>query len=184
MEKWTLYCDGANEPINPGGIPTYGFVLKNGTETKKEGRGLAAEPGSAQATNNVAEYTAFLKGIEAAKELVPKGDSLEILGDSELVIKQLKKEYAVNAPTLIELYGKTSLKLHDLRMSGISVTLRWIPREENREADKLSKLAVEDAKKADPDILKKLIFPWGKHKGKSVADVLAQYMEWLGREKK
>jgi len=183
-EKWTLNGDGACEPINPQGIATYGFVLKKAGQVVKEGRGLAADPGSAQATNNVAEYTSFLKGMEAAKELVPKGDTLEILGDSQLAIRQLTGEYNVNAPTIAPLYQKAMLKLHDLRMAGIGIALRWIPREENAEADKLSKLAVEDAKKADPEILKKCIFSWGKHKGKSVAEVPPGYMEWLAKDRK
>jgi len=183
-ETWTLNFDGAAEPINPGGIPTYGYVLKKAGLVMKVGKGLAAEPGSSQATNNVAEYTACLMGLEVLKGVVAKGDRVEVRGDSQLAIRQLKGEYAVNAPTIAPLYQKAKLKIHDLEMNGIKVDLLWIPREENAEADQLSKDAILDAKKADPEILKKCIFTWGKHKGKSVAQVPPGYMEWLEKSRK
>lgn len=182
-ENWTLHFDGACEPMNPRGIATYGFVLKKAGVMAKEGKGLAAPPGSEGSTNNVAEYTALLRGLEAAKTDVPQGDSLEIMGDSQLAIRQLTGQYAVNAPLLIPIHSKASIAIHDLRMNGRKVDLKWIRREENGEADKLSKEAVKEALQADPGILKAMVLTFGMHKGKSLAEVPKSYLDWLFSDK-
>ena len=57
-----------------------------------------------QATNNVAEYRALLLGIERAREL--GAEEVELVGDSELVVKQVKGEYKVKDATLRELHGQ------------------------------------------------------------------------------
>jgi ribonuclease HI len=156
-ENWTLHFDGATEPINPRGISTFGFVLKKGGVTAKVGKGLAATPGNEGSTNNVAEYHGLIRGLEAAKDLVMRGDRIDIFGDSELVIKQLNKEYAVRAPHLAPLCSKAALAIYDLQMNGRKVDLKWIPRERNGEADKLSRDAVEEVVKADPGLMKRLV---------------------------
>jgi dTDP-4-dehydrorhamnose reductase len=57
------YFDGLCEP-NPGGVATYGFVVKKDGKKVHEGHGLAGTPKTPQATNNVAEYTGLIKALE------------------------------------------------------------------------------------------------------------------------
>jgi ribonuclease HI len=65
-----VYFDGLCQPYNPGGIACYAFVIlaKKGHEQKQQQQyseyGLAAEPFSDNATNNVAEYTGIIKALE------------------------------------------------------------------------------------------------------------------------
>jgi ribonuclease HI len=150
-ESWTLHFDGACD-VNPGGIAAYGFVIKKAGVKVKSGKGLAVEPGSQDATNNVAEYTGLLKGLEEVAVLLSEGDSLEVIGDSELTIRQLKGEYQVKAATLMPLYAKAAPLAHTLTAQGKKVTFKWIPRHMNGEADKLSKDAVQEAVVADPGL--------------------------------
>lgn len=185
-DAWTLFFDGSCEPWNPGGIASYGFVLQKSAAVVQEGKGLASEPGSPMSTNNVAEYSAMIEGIKAAGERLAAGDSLEVLGDSQLAVRQVNGEYRVNAPHLIGYHAKAAKAVWDLRAKGHPVAVRWIPREQNSHADRLSKQAVEDALRADPEIPKKLRLPFGKFKGRLLSEIPDDYRRWLwtkgGRE--
>ncbi len=95
-----VFFDGLCEPKNPGGVACYGFVVydKSAVGERKvfEGYGVAAEPGP-DSTHNVAEYTGLIRSIEwVLANQTDKG--LEILGDSQLVIRQLTGEYKVRSP--------------------------------------------------------------------------------------
>jgi len=83
------------------------------------------------ATNNVAEYRALLLGIERAAAL--GASELELVGDSELVVKQVKGEYKVKNAGMRELHGqvKEALGAFD------DWAIRHVRREENAEADRL-----------------------------------------------
>ncbi|MFZ3149683.1 MAG: ribonuclease HI family protein, partial [Methanothrix sp.] len=93
-----------------------------------EGRGM---------TNNVAEYEALMA---AAQWLVDEGidDKIVIKGDSELVIKQMKGQYKVSSATSKK-YVPEIKKL----LQGKDVSFSWVPREENEEADGLSRMGYE-----------------------------------------
>jgi ribonuclease HI len=83
------------------------------------------------ATNNVAEYRALLLGIERAAAL--GAQRLELVGDSELVVRQVKGEYKVKDGTLREL----NARVHDALEGFESWSIRHVRREENAEADRL-----------------------------------------------
>lgn len=95
-----------------------------------------AEP-IGHATNNVAEYRAVLRGIEWARGL--GASELEIVGDSELVARQLTGAYKVKHPSMKPLYEEaiTALRAFD-RWS-----IRTVPREENAGADALVNQALD-----------------------------------------
>jgi len=93
-------------------------------------------------TNNIAEYTALLKGIQKARQLGWKKFIIE--GDSELVIKQVKGIYQVRTRHLKELCSRVKGELAKID----SYDIRWIPRERNAEADRLSKEALESKKRS------------------------------------
>jgi len=129
------YFDGLCDP-NPGGVATYGFLIKKDGKKVDEGHGLAGTPKTPQATNNVAEYTGLLKALEWLVAHKTK-DPVIIRGDSDLVIKQVKGEYKVKSGLLAPLHGKVqelAEKLPDVRFE-------WIQRERNTEADRLTNLA-------------------------------------------
>jgi ribonuclease HI len=134
------YFDGLCEPKNPGGVATFGFVVHRGGKTVHEGHGLAATPYSDGATNNVAEYTGVLRALEWFLLQGLEKEKIVVRGDSELVVKQLKGEYKVKSPLLAPLYKKT----RDLSSKFESLTFEWVPRERNREADRLTNLAYAD----------------------------------------
>lgn len=90
-------------------------------------------------TNNQAEYTAIVRGLEQAKDL--GAEVVEMVMDSELAVKQLNGLYRVRNPELAKRY----LEVHDLRQQFKKVTFRHLRREKNTEADALVNLAIDRA---------------------------------------
>jgi ribonuclease HI len=84
-----------------------------------------------RATNNVAEYRALLLGIERAAEL--GASELELVGDSELIVKQVRGEYKVKDAGMRELHGQVKEALSGFA----SWSIRHVRREQNVEADRL-----------------------------------------------
>jgi len=84
-----------------------------------------------EATNNVAEYKALIRGIQRAAEL--GATELDLIGDSELVVRQVEGRYKVKKPGLKPLHAeaKQALSAFD------SWSVRHVRREENAEADRL-----------------------------------------------
>ena len=89
-------------------------------------------------TNNVAEYRALLRGVAAAREL--GAVELEIIGDSELVARQLTGQYRVKNAALKSLRERV---LHAL--NGVRWTIRTVPRAQNSRADELVNAALDRA---------------------------------------
>lgn len=84
-----------------------------------------------RATNNVAEYRALLLGIERAMAI--GATDLELVGDSELIVRQVRGEYKVKDATLRQLHREVKTALVGLD----SWSIRHVPREENAAADRL-----------------------------------------------
>ena len=137
----SIHFDGACQPPR-GGVAAYGFVV-DGLVERYEEYGPAVAPGSAHATNNVAEYAGAIRALEWLKGRGFKGEVL-LLGDSELVIRQMNGDYAVRA---------THLRAYHERLRGLctqfaEVRFHHVRREENRRADELSKLGIDVARRA------------------------------------
>jgi ribonuclease HI len=90
-----------------------------------------------RATNNVAEYRALLLGIERASAL--GAGELELVGDSELVVKQVKGEYKVKDAGMRELHARVKEALGGFE----SWSIRHVRREQNAEADRLVNEALD-----------------------------------------
>lgn len=133
----TIHFDGLCQPKNPGGIATYGFVVHEGRKRLHEECGLAAEPWTPGATNNVAEYTAVVKALEWAEGAGLARRPVVVYGDSDLVVKQLTGEYKVRAPNLVGLFTRA----RELAERFADVRFEWIPRARNAEADALTNRA-------------------------------------------
>jgi ribonuclease HI len=134
----TVHFDGACQPPKGGGISTYGFTVV-GEGLEHEEKGLAVPPWSARSTNNVAEYTAAIRALEWLTSRTYRGQVL-MLGDSQLVVRQMNGEYEVKAPHLKAYHER----LERLTKEFEEVQFRWIPRAQNLRADELSKEAFED----------------------------------------
>lgn len=127
------YFDGASRG-NPGTAGAGALLVNESGEVIWEtARFLGTK------TNNEAEYTALLLLLKAAKERDIK--TLNIYGDSKLVVSQVSKQWKINLPHLRAL-AQEAWSL----MEGMSVTLEWIPREKNKLADALSNQGIDGAK--------------------------------------
>ena len=135
---WYLNFDGLCEPKNPGGVATYGVVVGHNGETVYRDAGLAfAEPWSDEASNNVAEYSALIKGLEWLKQNSHLKSDVVIRGDSNLIINQLAGKYKVKAPRIIELYQRAAELFSEFEKA----RLEWVDRSQNQEADLMSRIA-------------------------------------------
>jgi ribonuclease HI len=135
-----VHFDGACQPPQ-GGIATYGFTVE-GEGLDFEDGGLAVPPGSERATNNVAEYVGAIRALEHLRARGFQG-SVTVLGDSQLIIRQMNGEYEVRTPHLLPYHER----LGQLSREFTQVQFGWVPREENTRADELSKRALFEAQR-------------------------------------
>ena len=131
--KARLHTDGGARG-NPGPA-AYGYVLE-----ADDGTVLAAEGGAIGiATNNVAEYNGLIAGLRKALELhVPE---LEVVSDSELMVKQMRGEYRVKNEALRGLFLEATALARRLD----TVEFRHVRRAHNELADRLVNEALDAA---------------------------------------
>jgi ribonuclease HI len=129
--KARLHTDGGARG-NPGPA-AYGFVLEaeDGTVLASEGAAIGI------ATNNVAEYSGLIAGLRRALELaVPE---VEVVSDSELMVKQMRGEYRVKNEALRELFAEATRLARQLT----KVEYRHVRRAQNEVADRLVNEALD-----------------------------------------
>ncbi len=127
-----LFTDGAARG-NPGPAGAGAVIISpDGHIVAKVGKFLGEE------TNNVAEYMGLLIGLKRAKAMGIK--ELDVLADSELMVKQLNGDYAVKAEHLKPLFDEAKALLKHFG----DVEIRHIPREENEQADAMSNRAIDE----------------------------------------
>lgn len=148
-----VYFDGLCQPVNPGGIACYAFVVKSNGKTLHSDYGVAGEPFSPDSTNNVAEYTALAKALEWLVANNLTSDKVVINSDSQLVVNQLQGNYKVKGKRIIPLYKQVLL----LKKKFSDVEIRWVPREQNREADRLTNIAYNKALQENPEYLDRAV---------------------------
>ncbi len=130
----TIYTDGASRN-NPGEAGAGIFILQDGKPIAKIARYLGTT------TNNIAEYTAAIIGLE---EAVKRGaTNVKLFADSELLVKQLNGQYRVKNEGLKPLYQKVKELIAKIG----SVEVQYIPRERNKEADALANKAIDEKTK-------------------------------------
>jgi ribonuclease HI len=129
--KATLYTDGGARG-NPGPA-AYGFVLEaeDGTVLAAEGHAIGV------ATNNVAEYSGLVAGLRQALELHLR--EVDVVSDSELMVKQMRGEYRVKNEALRELYAEATRLARQIG----SVEYRHVLRVHNELADRLVNEALD-----------------------------------------
>jgi len=134
LDTVVVHTDGASRG-NPGPA-AIGVVI-----TEPSGR-LLAELSEAlrPTTNNVAEYTAVIRGLERARALGAR--RVRCLLDSELVVRQLNGSYRVKHRDMLPLYRRVLELIQQFE----DVTFAHVPRDQNAEADRLANQALDRVK--------------------------------------
>ena len=131
-ERLVVHVDGGSRG-NPGPA-AIAAVLSDPEGNVVEERAEAI----GHATNNVAEYRALLLGIDRARALGAR--ELDIVGDSELIVRQVRGEYRVKDPALRELHARVAAALGGFDRW----TIRNVPRADNARADGLVNGALDE----------------------------------------
>lgn len=134
MEILTINTDGgARGNPGPAGI---GVVIEIGSKGEK--KEISEYIGVA--TNNQAEYTAVIKALEWVLENTEGDIKIEFLLDSQLVVEQLNGRYKLKNEGLKPLFQEIQEQIDEL---GGNITFKYVPREQNKAADKLVNLAID-----------------------------------------
>ena len=130
-DSYTMSFDGCSKG-NPGRAGAGAVIYCNQTEIWADAKFVGARE-----TNNVAEYTGLIMGLhEARRRNISR---LTVHGDSELIIKQMKKEYAVKSPNIKAYYDAAA----SLAKQFAYIHFKHVYREFNVRADELSNVGVD-----------------------------------------
>ena len=127
---------GARGNPGPAGI---GVLLEDEAGGRDEFYGFLGST-----TNNVAEYAALL--VLLHRSIGRGATRLTIHSDSQLLVKQMRGEYRVKNPRLQRLHAAARRLMSRIP----EVALRHVPREENRDADRLANLAMDERQSSEP----------------------------------
>jgi ribonuclease HI len=133
VSRLVVHVDGGARG-NPGPAAIAAVVSTPDGEAVEERGELIGE-----ATNNVAEYRALLLGIERARAL--GATELELVGDSELIVRQVLGDYRVKQESLKPLHAQVLAALRDFE----SWSIRHVRRDENEAADALVNATLDAA---------------------------------------
>lgn len=134
LNTYLVFCDGGSRS-NPG-IAGCGAAILFNNKIISSGYEYLGR----RVTNNIAEYKGLILGMNIA--LANELNEIEVLMDSNLIVKQMKGEWQVNEPSLKILHKSAkdqSLKFLDFKIG-------YIPREKNSVADELANLAMDLSK--------------------------------------
>jgi ribonuclease HI len=139
VDRVVVRCDGgARGNPGPAGIGV-SITTPRGQRLEEIAEALG------NATNNVAEYTAVLRGLEAARRLGAR--RVSVVSDSKLLVEQLNGNFRVRNPTLQRLHADVRAAAKAFEEVGYS----HVPRERNRRADELVNLAIDRWLAEHPD---------------------------------
>ena len=127
---YQIYSDGASRG-NPGPAGIGAVILKDGKAVHEIAKYIG------QTTNNVAEYEALLEALDycVKKSLSP----IQILADSQLLIRQLSGQYKVKHPNIVPLHQRAKAYLAHLKVEAFT----HVPRELNKRADALANEGID-----------------------------------------
>jgi ribonuclease HI len=142
-EKLIIYTDGGSRG-NPGEA-AIGVVIQdsNGEKIKEYGERLGIK------TNNEAEYTAVVFALKKVKQLFGKEKAkkmnIEMRMDSQLAVRQLSGQYKIETEKLFPLF----IAVWNLKMDFASIHFVHVPREKNKEADRMVNESLDSGKQGD-----------------------------------
>ncbi len=132
MSKFILYCDGASRG-NPGPASIGAVAYRDGEEAPA----MEISKSIGRATNNQAEYRALIEGLRGVSRFKPA--HVEVRMDSELVVRQVQGQYKVKNEGLKPLFLEVQEAIR-----GLKCTFHHVPREKNKEADRLANEALDN----------------------------------------
>jgi ribonuclease HI len=144
----TVYTDGASRG-NPGKSGAGILILdENGLQVASLNEYLGIS------TNNEAEYKALIIALEFLSGMANDGDAditeVLFLLDSQLLVNQMNGVYSVKSANMLPLYRKARKLIDDIKKAALKrrgnllkVKFRHIPRELNKDADRLANLAID-----------------------------------------
>jgi len=127
----TIFTDGASRS-NPGEAGAGVSIMQHGIPLE----GIARYLGTT--TNNIAEYSAAIIGLERAVQL--GASKVKLCADSELMVKQLNGQYKVKNEGLKPLHARAKELIARIGC----VEVQYIPRERNHDADALANKAIDE----------------------------------------
>lgn len=150
VTRVVVEADGGSRG-NPGPA-AYGAVLRDadtGAVIAEEGTTIGV------ASNNVAEYSGLIAGLRLAERYAPDAD-IEVRMDSKLVVEQMSGRWKIKHPDMRPLAGEAA------RLAPFGTTYTWVPREQNKHADRLANEALDGTRSgitvaADPQEADSLI---------------------------
>ena len=128
---WKLFVDGASRN-NPGPSGAGIYIEKDNVLMIKEGYYLGIK------TNNQAEYLALLLGLFIVAEHVKRNEEVQIVSDSQLLVRQLTGVYKVRQSHLQPLH-----KLCQEKMHALNATISHVLRDQNTQADEMANHGVD-----------------------------------------
>lgn len=129
---WVVFIDGASRN-NPGPAGAGIYIIKDGEAVFERGYYLGKK------TNNQAEYLAAVMGLYHIKEAQQPGETVRLVSDSELVVKQLRGIYKVRHPELKPLH-----QLAVALVSECNARVEHVLRTDNIEADRMANQGVNN----------------------------------------
>jgi ribonuclease HI len=138
MGSFEIFSDGACSG-NPGPAAIGVVIREDGRKVKEVSEAIG------DATNNIAEYKAFIRGLIEAKAL--GAEHVKLRTDSQLLFYQLKGEYKVKHANMKPLHEQALLLLKGFK----KVECKVVPREENKDADLLATSALKQQKASQDD---------------------------------
>ena len=133
--KITINADGGSRG-NPGSS-AIGVVIRGGGKEKKYSEFLGLR------TNNEAEYESVIFALKKARQLFGKEKTkkaeIDVFLDSELIVNQLNGKYKIEEEKLFPLF----IKVWNLKMDFGKIIFQSVPREKNREADRLVNMELD-----------------------------------------
>jgi len=132
--------DASIMPFNPGGIIAWAFIVKTRKEVIHQDCGISLKGGES-ATGNVGEYHAVVAAMLWLVKL-PKEKRRPVIlrSDSQLIVNQCSEVWNCNDEKLQPLL---KMVLKAKKQYGMGITFKWIPRDQNKEADALSRTAYD-----------------------------------------
>ncbi len=134
MSEIVIYTDGGARG-NPGPAAVGVVILRDGEKILEAKQYLGDN-----LTNNWAEYEAVIFALVKALELLLRDEDIEFRLDSQLVVEQLSGRWKIKEASL---KGQAQ-KVHDLLTSFGTVTFTYVPREKNKDADRLVNEALDE----------------------------------------
>jgi ribonuclease HI len=133
IDDWT---DGACRPVNPGGTASYGLIIKQGDNVIASKCGVV---GSGEGmSNNVAEFCGLIALLEWCRKNRVTGQ-VTVHSDNSILVNQMSGAWQTRkSKGLYVPYQQKALAL-TASLKNVKLLFKWVPREENGEADVLSK---------------------------------------------